>query len=74
VRVAAAAAACGLQLKAASALEAPAGLGVVGTIEGLPVALGNARLLAAEGVSVAPLEERAERLHSDAARARTVCA
>ncbi|TMJ51336.1 MAG: copper-translocating P-type ATPase [Alphaproteobacteria bacterium] len=49
--------------------DAPAGKGVVGTVEGRRLALGNARFLAELKISTAALEGEAERLRRDGATA-----
>jgi Cu+-exporting ATPase len=59
----------GLALAEATGFRAVPGKGVVGTVEGRAVALGNAALLAELGVDAAPLEARAAEL---AARGGTV--
>jgi Cu+-exporting ATPase len=52
----------GLRLQPASAFEAATGKGVAGTVDGRPVALGNAAMMA--GIDIAPLAERADALRS----------
>jgi Cu+-exporting ATPase len=47
--------------------DAPSGKGVTGTIEGRPVALGNAAFLAELGIAAGALEGEAERLRHDGA-------
>ena len=47
--------------------DSPTGKGVVGTVEGHKIALGNARFLAERGVETAALEAEAERLRRDGA-------
>ena len=54
----------GLQLADATGFRAVPGKGVVGSIEGREVALGNAALLAELGVDPAPLRERADALRA----------
>ena len=49
--------------------DAPAGKGVVGTVEGRQLALGNARFLTELKISTAALEGEAERLRRDGATA-----
>jgi P-type Cu+ transporter len=49
--------------------DAPTGKGVVGTVEGRRLALGNARFLAELKISTAALEREAERLRRDGATA-----
>ncbi len=51
----------------AADFDSPTGKGVVGTIEGKRVALGNARLLADLGIDGTPLDERADALRADGA-------
>ena len=55
------AAAKGLTPPKVQGFEAVTGQGVKGTVDGRAVALGNARLMQAAGVDVAPLSEAAER-------------
>jgi Cu+-exporting ATPase len=55
----------GLRLVEAREFRAVAGKGVVGTIDGRAVALGNAALLEELGVEAAPLVARAEALRAD---------
>src|SRR5439155_8517374 len=45
--------------------DAPAGIGVVGTVEGRRLALGNARFLAELKISTAGLESEAENMRRD---------
>jgi Cu2+-exporting ATPase len=59
----------GLKAPQASAFEAVAGQGAIATVEGQRVALGNARLLKREHVSLDGLDERAQEL---AGEGRTV--
>ncbi len=49
--------------------DSPTGKGALGVVEGLRIALGNARFLAEQGVDVAPLADRADRLREDGATA-----
>jgi Cu+-exporting ATPase len=58
-----------LALAEVAAFDAPTGKGVVGTVEGRPLALGNARFLAELKISTAALEREAERLRQDGATA-----
>jgi len=51
-----------LNLATASEFDSPTGKGVVGTVEGVRVALGNARLFADLGISTAALDARAGEL------------
>ncbi|HET7824686.1 MAG TPA: copper-translocating P-type ATPase, partial [Anaeromyxobacter sp.] len=55
----------GLALSEARAFRAVPGKGVVGTVDGRAVALGNAALLAELGIDAAALRERAEALRAD---------
>jgi Cu+-exporting ATPase len=55
----------GLRLVEAREFRAVAGKGVVGTVDGRAVALGNAALLEELGVEAAPLVARAEALRAD---------
>jgi Cu+-exporting ATPase len=56
-----------IALAPVSDFDAPSGKGVTGTVEGRPVALGNAGFLAELGIATAPLEAEAERLRHDGA-------
>jgi Cu+-exporting ATPase len=67
--IVAAAAARGLATAEATEFDSPTGKGVVGTVEGRKIALGNARFLGALGISVAALEAQAERQRQDGATA-----
>jgi len=58
-----------LSLAAVAEFDAPAGKGVVGTVGGHRLALGNARFLAELKISTAALEREAERLRRDGATA-----
>jgi Cu+-exporting ATPase len=49
--------------------DSPTGKGVLGTVEGRAVALGNARFLAEQGADAAPLEREADSLRADGATA-----
>jgi Cu+-exporting ATPase len=64
-----AAAVRGLALSEAEAFDAPAGKGVVGTVMGRKLVLGSASFLRESRVSVAALENEAERLRQDGATA-----
>src|SRR6266699_2565349 len=64
-----AAAECKIAFAAVVGFDAPAGKGVVGTVEGRRLALGNARFLAELKISTAALEGEAERLRRDGATA-----
>ncbi|KGH21608.1 Copper-transporting P-type ATPase [Comamonas thiooxydans] len=55
----------GLQLASVEGFDAPTGQGVVGTIEGRSVALGNARLLEALGVPAGAFAQKAQARRSD---------
>jgi Cu+-exporting ATPase len=57
----------GIALSDASEFDAPTGKGVRGTVEGRKIVLGNARFLAAAGISLAGLETQAERLRAEGA-------
>jgi Cu+-exporting ATPase len=50
----------GLALSAVQSFESSSGIGVRGTVEGRPVALGNTLLMKREQVDLSPLVERAE--------------
>ena len=56
-----------IALAEVSEFDAPSGKGVTGTVEGRPVALGNAGFLAELGIATTPLEAEAERLRHDGA-------
>jgi Cu+-exporting ATPase len=56
-----------IALAPVSDFDAPSGKGVTGTVEGRPVALGNAGFLAELGIATTPLEAEAERLRHDGA-------
>ncbi|TAJ36093.1 MAG: cadmium-translocating P-type ATPase [Reyranella sp.] len=58
-----------LALSEVSAFDSPTGKGVLGTVDGRRLALGNARFLGETGVDTAALEEAAERLRQDGATA-----
>jgi Cu+-exporting ATPase len=64
-----AAVARGVVLADAVDFDAPTGKGVVGTVTGRKIALGNSAFLAEIGISVAALEAQAERLRQDGATA-----
>jgi len=57
----------GIALSDASEFDAPTGKGVRGAVEGRRMMLGNARFLAAAGISLAGLETEAERLRAEGA-------
>src|SRR5262245_8682586 len=67
--IVAAAAERGLQLLTVSGFDAPAGKGVIGKIEGRPIALGNARFLSELKINTGPLAAEVERLRSEGATA-----
>ncbi len=54
-----------LELAEPSAFESVTGQGIAATVEGRRVLVGNARLLAAQGVDAAPLEAEAARLSGE---------
>jgi Cu+-exporting ATPase len=56
-----------LQLASAADFDSPTGKGVVGTIEGKRMALGNARLLADLGIDSRTLDARADALRAEGA-------
>ena len=58
-----------LSLSEVSGFDSPTGKGVLGTVDGHKLALGNARFLGETGVDTAALEEAAERLRQDGATA-----
>jgi P-type Cu+ transporter len=64
-----AAAARNIALTDAADFDSPTGKGVMGTVAGQKLALGNARFLREIGVSVAELDSEAERLRQDGATA-----
>ncbi|MGH8691170.1 MAG: copper-translocating P-type ATPase, partial [Burkholderiales bacterium] len=55
----------GIKLAGVGDFDAPTGQGVVGTVEGRPVALGNARLLEALGVQAGAFAEKAQARRRD---------
>jgi Cu+-exporting ATPase len=59
----------GVTLAEASDFDAPAGKGVLGTVSGRKIVLGNARFLREAGVSVTELEETADGLRQEGATA-----
>jgi Cu+-exporting ATPase len=59
----------GLRLSSAEDFDSPVGKGVVGTIEGKRIAIGNRGYLAELGADTAALEEKAEALRLDGATA-----
>jgi heavy metal translocating P-type ATPase len=67
--IVAAAAARGIALAEVTDFDSPTGKGVVGTVAGRKIALGNARFLEEIGISVAPLEAEAEHQRQDGATA-----
>ena len=58
-----------LALAAARDFDSPTGKGVLGTVEGKRVALGNARFLREQGIDVSALEQGADELRRDGATA-----
>ena len=58
-----------LSLADVSDFDSPTGKGVVGTVDGRKLTLGNARFLGERGVDTAPLEGEAEQLRRDGATA-----
>jgi Cu+-exporting ATPase len=67
--IVAAAQARALKLTDAGDFDSPVGKGVVGTIEGRRVVIGNRRMMDDGGIDVAPLEAEAERLRHEGATA-----
>ncbi len=59
----------GLHLPEVSDFASMTGQGVTGTVDGQTLALGNARLMAARGIALGALAERAEALRADGATA-----
>jgi len=59
----------GIALPAVSGFDSPTGKGVVGTVEGRQIVLGNARFLGEYGIDTASLEAEAERLRQEGATA-----
>lgn len=55
----------GLTLSEASAFDSPVGKGVLGVVDGRRVALGGARMMADQGVDVAPLKATADRFGAE---------
>jgi Cu+-exporting ATPase len=51
-----------LLLSEASEFDSPVGKGVLGVVDGRRIALGGARLMAEQGIDLAPLNDQAERL------------
>jgi len=58
-----------LALANASDFDSPAGRGVIGTVDGRRVVLGNRTIIEANGIDVAELEKTAEELRNDGATA-----
>jgi Cu+-exporting ATPase len=58
-----------IALSPAADFDAPAGKGVLGSIEGRRIVLGNARFLRERGIDVSPLEPAAEGLRGEGATA-----
>jgi len=59
----------GIALPAVSGFDSPTGKGVVGTVDGRHVVLGNARFLREHGIETVNLEAEAERLRAEGATA-----
>jgi Cu+-exporting ATPase len=59
----------GVAVPAVTGFDSPTGKGVVGTVEGRRIVVGNANFLAESGVSMAALDSDAERLRRDGATA-----
>ena len=59
----------GLALAKAADFDSPTGKGVIGTVEGRSIVIGNARFLAESGVETAALAAEADTLRSDGATA-----
>jgi len=59
----------GLTLSNASDFDSPVGKGVVGSVDGRRVVLGNSRIMQEEGIDIAPLEAAAGELRQDGATA-----
>jgi len=59
----------GIAPPAVSGFDSPTGKGVVGTVEGRQIVLGNARFLGEYGIDTASLEAEAERLRQEGATA-----
>jgi Cu+-exporting ATPase len=55
----------GLTLSEASDFDSPVGKGVLGVVDGHRIVLGGVRLMAEQGVDLAPLNDQAERLRAD---------
>ena len=58
-----------LALSQVSAFDSPTGKGVVGTVDGRHITLGNAKFLRETGIVTADLDDEAERLRADGATA-----
>ena len=59
----------GLKLSAAADFDSPVGKGVIGTVEGRRVAVGNQRLMQDLGIDASALESKADGLRADGATA-----
>jgi Cu+-exporting ATPase len=59
----------GIAVPEVTGFDSPTGKGVVGTVEGRRIVLGNANFLAESGISTAELDSDAERLRRDGATA-----
>jgi Cu+-exporting ATPase len=57
----------GLALSQAAGFDSPPGEGVLGVVDGRPVALGGARFMAAQGVDATSMRERADALAAEGA-------
>ncbi|ACL55831.1 heavy metal translocating P-type ATPase [Methylobacterium nodulans] len=69
VAIVAAAEQQGLALASVGDFDSPTGKGVLGTVEGRRIRLGNAQFLAEEGIGTGPLDAPAEALRQDGATA-----
>jgi Cu+-exporting ATPase len=59
----------GLSVPDVSGFDSPTGKGVIGTVDGRRIVLGNAKILAEAGISTAALETEAEKSRGDGATA-----
>jgi P-type Cu+ transporter len=59
----------GLKLAAVDGFDAPAGKGIIGTVDGRKLIIGNARIMTDAGIDFKQLAEEAERLRADGATA-----
>ncbi|WP_046863425.1 heavy metal translocating P-type ATPase [Microvirga massiliensis] len=69
VAIVAAAEAKGIATAPVTEFDSPVGKGVLGTVEGKRIVLGNAKFMTEHGVDVAPLSQAAEELRRDGATA-----